>query len=90
MLNFIFNDFFLTLQNIFISENKYLSDVPSAAEVKANGIDVAEMDETLLRKIEELTLYTIEQQKTIDATNKELANLKAQMTAIQAALEKSK
>lgn len=50
----------------FISNHKHLPDVPSAAEFKSRGYSVGEMDEILLRKIEELTLYIIEQQKVID------------------------
>ena len=49
----------------YILANKYLPDVPSAKEVAENGIDVASMDATLLQKIEELTLYTIEQEKQL-------------------------
>ena len=44
----------------FISENGHLPDVPSAEEVAANGVSLGTMDATLLRKIEELTLYTLE------------------------------
>lgn len=47
----------------FISQNKHLPDVPSAAEVGKKGIDLGEMDATLLRKIEELTLYMLKLQK---------------------------
>ncbi len=41
--------------------------MPSGKEVEANGFDVAEMNAILLRKIEELTLYVIQQQKEIEA-----------------------
>lgn len=51
----------------FIQQHKHLPEVPSAAEVAENGIDVAEMDATLLKKIEELTLYVIELEKKIKA-----------------------
>lgn len=60
----------------FIEENKHLPEIPSAKEVEANGISLGEMDAKLLQKIEELTLYTIEQQKMIDELvkqNEELA-----------------
>jgi hypothetical protein len=67
----------------FITTNKHLPNVPSAAEVKANGIDMAQMDEILLRKVEELTLYTIEQEKLIEATNKELAAMKKQLAEFE-------
>jgi hypothetical protein len=49
----------------FIKTNSHLPDVPSASEMKSNGVDLAEMNMVLLKKIEELTLYTIEQEKRI-------------------------
>jgi hypothetical protein len=55
----------------FIKENKHLPNVPSAEELKINGYKVGEMDEMLLRKIEELTLYIIELQKQIDELKSE-------------------
>ncbi|WP_374949937.1 hypothetical protein [Mucilaginibacter sp.] len=58
----------------FINANKHLPDVPSAAEVEANGIDLGKTNALLLKKIEELTLYLIDQ-------NKELANLKKRMAS---------
>ena len=48
-----------------IKENGKLPGIPSAAEVKANGIDLGEMNAKLLQKIEELTLHVIEQNKKI-------------------------
>jgi hypothetical protein len=50
----------------YIKENKHLPEVPSAAEAECEGIDVASMNNILLRKIEELTLYSIKQQAQID------------------------
>jgi len=54
----------------FITENKHLPDVPSATEVKENGINLAQMDAILLQKIEELTLYLIEANKRIEELEK--------------------
>jgi len=51
----------------FINKNQHLPDVPSETEVKTKGIDVATMNAILLQKIEELTLYVIEQNKKIEA-----------------------
>ncbi|WP_118976588.1 hypothetical protein [Taibaiella koreensis] len=51
----------------FIQQNKHLPDVPSAAEAVAQGIDLQKMDARLLQKVEELTLYILQQQKEIDA-----------------------
>jgi len=50
-----------------ISDKGHLQDIPSAADVASNGIKLGEMDAKLLQKIEELMLYTIQQQKEIDA-----------------------
>ena len=54
-----------------IKEKGHLKDIPSEKEVKENGIMVGEMNAMLLRKIEELTLYVIKQQKQIDILNAE-------------------
>lgn len=49
----------------YIQKNRHLPDLPSEAEIKASGIDVAQMNALLLKKIEELTLYVIELEKKI-------------------------
>ena len=49
----------------FILENKHLPEVPSAAEFKENGYNLGEMDDLLLRKIEELTLHIIRLEEEI-------------------------
>lgn len=50
----------------FIKENKHLPDVPSAKDVAEYGYSQHEMNKALLQKIEELTLYVIQQQKEIE------------------------
>lgn len=60
----------------FIRNNKHLPGIPSAKEVKENGVDLGEMDAKLLEKIEELTLYVIEQNKRIEKLEKENKYLK--------------
>lgn len=60
----------------FVKKNKHLPGLPSANEVAANGIDVAQMDAMLLQKIEELTLYMLELKKENEALRKELDELK--------------
>lgn len=57
----------------YISTNKHLPDVPSAKSVAEDGYSQHEINKILLQKIEELTLYTIEQQKEIERL-KELIN----------------
>lgn len=56
----------------FIKQNKHLPEVPSEKEVIKNGISVTEMLQIHMKKIEELTLYTIQQQKEIDALKETL------------------
>lgn len=50
----------------FIKQYNHLPEIPSAMDFEQNGIMQAEMDMNLLKKIEELTLYTIQQQKEIE------------------------
>jgi len=52
-----------------IKEKGHLPGIPSAAEVQANGIELGVMNKKLLQKIEELTLYLIEQKKAIQTLN---------------------
>lgn len=69
--DFVFKSSFKlkTLKEVedFIAKNQHLPDVPSEKEVFDKGIDLASMNAILLQKIEELTLYVIEQNKKIDA-----------------------
>ena len=56
-----------TLETVetFYKENKHLPGVPSEKEILANGIDVAEMNHILLKKIEELTIHMVELEKKV-------------------------
>jgi hypothetical protein len=49
----------------FVKEQKHLPSIPSATEVVKDGLDVSEISSKLLQKIEELTLYVIEQDKRL-------------------------
>ena len=60
----------------FILKEKHLPQIPSATELLEKGIDLGKMDARLLEKIEELTLYTIEQEKQI-------LNLKSENEAVK-------
>lgn len=51
----------------YTKENNHLPNVPSAQEIKDKGLQLGEMSNILLQKIEELTLYVIEQNKKIEA-----------------------
>lgn len=58
----------------FIKENKHLPNVPSAKEIQESGAHVADLMTKMMAKIEELTLYTIKQQKEIDELKRKLDN----------------
>ena len=60
----------------YIKANHHLPDLPSADSVQSAGIDLGRTDAALLQKIEELTLYIIEQKKELQATQAELKQLK--------------
>ena len=61
----------------FIKENKHLPEIASAEEMKKDGINLSEMNIKLLQKIEELTLYSIQQNKKIEEQSKEIESLKS-------------
>lgn len=60
----------------YIHENKHLPDVPSASEMDTNGLNVKQMNLLLLKKVEELTLHLIEQEKKLIKQQDEIQELK--------------
>ncbi len=67
----------------YINQYHHLPEVVAADEVERNGLDVADNQAALLKKIEELTLYAIEQNKQMEAMKKEMAELKAVIREIR-------
>jgi hypothetical protein len=79
--DFVFDDSYrlkpLPEVESFIKANKHLPEIPSAIEMKKNeGIGIGEMQTKLLQKIEELTLYLIRQENTIQELKSEIRELK--------------
>ncbi len=73
----------------FIQENKHLPEIPSAEEFRKNDLNVSEMTNKLLQKIEELTLYTIAQEEQIEEQHKkleEMESLKARLAKLETLL----
>ena len=60
----------------FIIENKHLPEIKSAQEMQEDGVSVSELQTKLLQKIEELTLYLIQQEQTIQDLRQEVEQLK--------------
>ena len=58
----------------FIKQEGHLPEIPAAGEMKANGMDLAEMNLRLLKKVEELTLYAIDQEKRIRGLEAKLSD----------------
>ena len=56
----------LHLVEQYVKTNSHLPEIPSADEITKNGLSIGDMQNKLLQKIEELTLYMIEQQKQIE------------------------
>jgi hypothetical protein len=63
----------------FVNTEKHLPGIPTADEVEAKGIEVGDMVSKLLKKVEELTLYVIEQDKQIQQIKEENDKLKSQI-----------
>jgi hypothetical protein len=70
----------------YIEKEKHLPDIPSAQDIKEQGVKLGEMQMQLLRKVEELTLYTIQQDKKFMALQDQNQKLTAENTQLQARL----
>ena len=79
-----------TLEEVedFINKNSHLPEIPSAKEIEKSGLMLAEMNMSLLRKIEELTLYMIEQEKKNTVQSKEIESLKKENLKFQSIMER--
>ena len=60
----------------FIKENRHLPNVMSAEEMMTEGVDMGESSVTLLRKVEELTLYILQQEEKLTRLKESVNNLK--------------
>ena len=80
----------------FTKKNHHLPEVPSAKEIQKNGLHLKQMTNLLLQKIEELTLYTIEQEKKLKKQeieskyqSKKNLNLEKRLARLESLLQKS-
>ena len=67
----------------FIVENKHLPEIPSAKTVQTEGMGLAEMNTLAIKKIEELTLYLIEQEKQLKALHEENKKLQKRVSNLE-------
>ncbi|RWX03488.1 hypothetical protein [Flavobacterium cerinum] len=84
--DYVFEDNYAlpTLEEVecFIAENGHLPNVPSAKQVAEEGISLGDIAKVQQEKIEELTLYVIEQKKALNEQQSEIEVLKAQMKVL--------
>jgi hypothetical protein len=66
----------------YVQRERHLPGVPSMADVERDGIDLAQTDEMLLRKVEELTLHAIDQQKKIEEQQKMIEEMERRIDAL--------
>jgi hypothetical protein len=74
----------------FIKANNHLPEVPSAKEIETDGLNLGDNQATLLKKIEELTLYIIDLNKKSEEQNKKITELEkkdSEMKEIKKQLE---
>lgn len=64
----------------YINIHKHLPEMPDAKAIAEDGLDVGEMNRKLLQKVEELTLYIIQQDKEMQAVKERLNTLEATST----------
>ena len=85
--DFVFEDNYqlkdLSEVEAFIKSNKHLPEIPSAEEMEKAGVNLAEMNKLLLMKVEELTLYSIEQDKKIEKEREERRAMRGEVNELK-------
>lgn len=71
-----------------IKANKHLPEIASAKEMEREGVNIGEFQIKLLQKIEELTLYSIEQNKQIKDQSEKIKNLEFENQRFKTLLER--
>jgi hypothetical protein len=67
----------------YIEQNQHLPDMPSAAQIEKEGINLGEMNKLLTKKVEELTLYLIEKDKKEGEQEMIIQNLKDRLDKLE-------
>ncbi len=72
----------------FVKEKKHLPEIPSEKEMQENGLELGEMNIRLLQKVEELTLYVIDQNKQLKNQNEKIEALQKEIDSMKKATKK--
>jgi myosin-crossreactive antigen len=67
----------------FVKINRHLPEIPSAAMVEKNGVNLGEMQSKLLAKVEELTLYLIKADEKISRLEQQHRELRKQLARLE-------
>ncbi len=70
----------------YIKTNKHLPNMPTEAEVVANGMNVSKINTILVEKVEELTLHTINQKEQMQSQEQKIALLLKRLETLEAAI----
>ena len=74
----------------YIQQHQHLPEVPSSAEVEKDGLDLGDNQATLLKKIEELTLYLIEQNKKFEEQIRKVNDQQREIDALKKQVQQGK
>ena len=69
----------------FVNTNQHLPEIASEKEMIENGVNLKDMQMKLLQKIEELTMYTIEQNKKLEKQNEKIQSLEEKIEKLASA-----
>lgn len=67
----------------YVKVHRHLPEVPSAADIEKDGLDLAEMNLLLLKKVEELTLHLIEREKENKQLQKEMTDVRQRIKVLE-------
>jgi hypothetical protein len=67
----------------YITKEQHLPEIPSAKEIQQQGININEFQMQLLKKVEELTLYTLQQAQVNQVQARQIKTLRAQLTQLK-------
>ncbi len=74
----------------FIDKNQHLPGVPSEKEVVSDGIMLGEMNKLLVKKVEELTLYLIEKDKSDKRQQEQISSLNKKLSILYRKMQNNK
>jgi len=72
----------------YVELNHHLPEIPSAADIEKNGLNLGEMNRLLVKKVEELTLYLIDKDNQIKEQTEELSAQKKKVQLQEQRIER--